>query len=65
MSDNEIAKPYEDLSSHASDNEYLYYIHFRLGHANSVLVQIRTLLGIIAVILSGLFGSLWHAGVIG
>lgn len=60
----EFAKLYETLPEHVSDNEYLYYIHFRLGAANSLLQQIRTALYIIAGLLTYLLITLWYKNVI-
>jgi hypothetical protein len=60
----EFARDYEDIQNHASDNEYLYYIHFRLGAANSTLLQIRSILVFIATAIAVLFFALWNKGVI-
>ena len=65
MNDKDIdfARDYDELPSHASDNEYLYLIHFRLGAANSILQQIRAALYMIAIALAGILGMLWrHSG---
>lgn len=46
-----VARDYEDLSRHMSDNAYLYYIHHRVGWTNKLLGEIRTVLKVIAVAL--------------
>jgi hypothetical protein len=45
-----LAKDYDEITRHISDNAYLYYIHHRLGFANKYLEEIRNTLYVIAAI---------------
>ena len=38
--DPSVARSYDDLTSHASDNEYLHYINHKLGYANTLLLRL-------------------------
>jgi hypothetical protein len=55
------AKPYEDLSYHASDNEFLYYINHKLAYTNSLLQSIKTALYLILGLLVGLAIMYWRS----
>jgi hypothetical protein len=59
MGKNDFAQDYDDLQSHVSDNAYLYYIHFRIGHTNAVLNDVRALLFVIAALLGGILWRVW------
>jgi len=61
MADPEIARDYDDINP-VSDNAYLYYIHFRIGHTNKLLKEIKAALYFIAGAFVGL--SLHFAGIL-
>lgn len=44
----DTAKDYEEIINPQTDNAYLYYIHYRIGHANKLLEQIKTGIHVIA-----------------
>ncbi len=54
-------RPYEDLSYHASDNEFLYYINHKLAYTNSLLQDIKTALYFILGLLTGLAIMYWRS----
>lgn len=58
------ARDYEDLSSHISDNAYLYYIHHRIGWTNRILKEIRASLLFIGVGIWLIFAHIsgWFGG---
>ena len=59
-----IAKEYQDLNRHASDNEYLYYLNHKVAFANQRLDELKTLVRIqTAVITIGGMLALHKLGV--
>ena len=48
------ARDYNDLTNHISDNEYLYYMHHRLGWSNNYLKEIRNTGYVLIVLLMGI-----------
>ncbi|WP_421696886.1 hypothetical protein [Ancylobacter sp.] len=54
-----IARDYDGIAHHPSDNAYLYYIHFRIGHTNKLLGEIKLALSLVCGCLAGIAIVLW------
>jgi hypothetical protein len=57
--DEGVAPDYDELKQYRSDNEYLHYMHYRLGWTNTYLGRLISAVWVANILLAALVGLLY------